>query len=287
MAGVSVTVLLTPCDNKARVLDAVESVRAQSLSDALIVVQDDGSADDTVAAVRERFGTDGRLRVETGPRRGRAAARNAALADVQTDWTAFLDVEDAWATSYLEQQLAALGDEQSADLVVAGCRYVGQAAGLYATTFDRPDWHTPDSLEALCRGAFAHGSSVVVRTSVARSLPFDETLSSAAELDWLFRLVAAGHRVIENRLTLVDYGARDGADEELSALEADEVRMRYADTCAACRRDPLDLIRRRARYLRRVGRRREARGWYWRWWRKKPDSTQALGGLLRCLFARK
>ncbi|MDJ0972956.1 MAG: hypothetical protein QNJ98_00675 [Planctomycetota bacterium] len=224
------------------------------------------------------------LGADTGPT---AAARNAALADVTTPWTAFLDPRDRWAPEYLASQLAVLDAEPDADLVVAGCRYVGDAGGLYATSFDRPDWRTPSSIEALCGGAFAHLSAVVVRTATAQAVRFDEGLEAASTLDWLFQVVAGGARVVENPATLVEYGERAEPDDELRALEADEVRARYAAACPACARDALDLIRRRARYLARVGRRREARPWFWRWWKKKPDSTQALGGLLKCLFARK
>lgn len=216
-----------------------------------------------------------------------AADWNAAVARVATPYTAFLAPEDRWAHDYLASQLAVLDAAPDADLVVAGCRYVGEAGGLYATSFDRPDWRTPASLDALCAGAFAHRSAVVVRTETAQAARFDGDLEAAAVLDWLFQVVASGARVVENPAILVAYGERAGHDGALAALEADEVRVRYASRCPACARDALDLIRRRARYLAGAGRRREARAWFWRWWKKKPDSTQALGGLLKCLFARK
>ena len=88
---------------------AIESVLAQTLPAAEVIVVDDGSRDAT-AAVAGRFGDP--VRVIRQENAGPAAARNHGVREACSAWIAFLDADDAWLPEKLERQSAYCDDER-------------------------------------------------------------------------------------------------------------------------------------------------------------------------------
>jgi glycosyltransferase involved in cell wall biosynthesis len=98
--------VVIPTFNRARLVSlTIESVLAQDFRDLEIIVIDDGSTDDTPAALA-RFGD--RIRSVRQENRGMNAARNTALAGVRGEFVALLDSDDLWETWKLGVQVALL-----------------------------------------------------------------------------------------------------------------------------------------------------------------------------------
>jgi glycosyltransferase involved in cell wall biosynthesis len=82
------------------VLEAIKSARRQECSGMEIILVDDGSTDDTIAAVISRFPEVHTIRVhEAGP----GPARNAGAAAACGDILMFLDSDDLWLDNHLQQ----------------------------------------------------------------------------------------------------------------------------------------------------------------------------------------
>jgi hypothetical protein len=84
-------------------LEAVESVLAQTYGDWELIVVDDGSTEPFDLA---RLGSDPRITYLRQDNRGAAAARNAGIARARGEFIAFLDADDAFRPSKLEVQVA-------------------------------------------------------------------------------------------------------------------------------------------------------------------------------------
>ena len=89
--------------NQARLLPAtIESVLSQSYPAAEVVVVDDGSTDDTAAAIR-KFQPAVRY-IKTEKNLGICGARNTGIAATDSDWVALCDHDDLWHPSKLYWQ---------------------------------------------------------------------------------------------------------------------------------------------------------------------------------------
>jgi glycosyltransferase involved in cell wall biosynthesis len=99
MGDISVVI---PVHNGAvHLAETIESVLAQTLPAASIIVVDDGSNDDT-PNVAQAFGE--RIRYVRQDHAGAAQARNTGVQQVGTNYLAFLDGDDLWVPSKLELQ---------------------------------------------------------------------------------------------------------------------------------------------------------------------------------------
>lgn len=96
--------VVVPVHNKERhAVRSLESVLAQTLVPAEIIVIDDASTDGSIAALRAMPGAD-RItflrRDEPGP--GGYAGRNLGIETATAEWIAFLDADDIWEPDHLE-----------------------------------------------------------------------------------------------------------------------------------------------------------------------------------------
>ena len=97
----SVSVII-PTHNRAReVVRAVDSVLAQSVPVSEVIVVDDGSDDNTVAALAP-YGE--KIRVLRQENRGVSSARNLGIRAAQGEWLALLDSDDHWLVDKLARQ---------------------------------------------------------------------------------------------------------------------------------------------------------------------------------------
>lgn len=104
----TISVIIPAYNAMATISETLASVRAQTHRDLEILVIDDGSTDDTVKIVRCHSGEDSRVRLIEQAQGGVAAARNAGIAQAQSDLIAPIDADDLWQPHKLEKQLVAI-----------------------------------------------------------------------------------------------------------------------------------------------------------------------------------
>ncbi len=113
--------IVIPVYNRERVvMRTLESVRVQTYRSFHLILVDNASTDGT-REVLEQFKSqaDGELHVDivTEPRKGAAAARNAGLARVATEWCLFFDSDDVMLPGHLEQIMQYVSDNEGVDIV--------------------------------------------------------------------------------------------------------------------------------------------------------------------------
>jgi len=188
---VSVAVALR--DEERHVKRLLDALLDQTLPPAEIVLVDDGSRDATVSRIRDRSGTDPRIRCLEQPAKGPAAARNLAWRACRSPLCAFTDGDCVPDRDWLERLCRPFG--------VAA---IGAAAGTYRTMNDQHllarfvgheiDWRYRDAGATVdCHGTY----NLAVRRSILEEVGgFDESyrFPSGEDFDLTYR-IAARHAI--------------------------------------------------------------------------------------------
>lgn len=106
-----VSVVIPTYNRMPLVIEAIDSVIAQTYNNWELVIVDDGSTDGTAEAVRKI--KDSRISINTLTHTGDISdLRNAGAEKSKGDWLAFLDSDDLWLPQKLELQMETLVKEQ-------------------------------------------------------------------------------------------------------------------------------------------------------------------------------
>ena len=179
-----VSVVIPTFNQSAMLVEAVESVLAQTYENTEVIVVDDGSTDDTAARMAP-YTESGRVRYLVQRNRRQAAARNAGIRASQGELIAFLDHDDLWAPKKLERQVP-LFERPEVGLVYSGAVEIDLDGNVL--------WEKGS--EKFCRGRifdrllfdhFITNSTVVVRRAcLDRTGLLDEALFAVADIHlWL------------------------------------------------------------------------------------------------------
>lgn len=96
--------VVIPLYNKAPyVAKAIQSVLSQTFTDYELVVVDDGSKDESVAVAQKAFEGQGNCSLVRQANSGVSMARNNGVAASQGDYLCFLDADDWWKPTFLEE----------------------------------------------------------------------------------------------------------------------------------------------------------------------------------------
>ncbi|MEW6186166.1 MAG: glycosyltransferase family A protein, partial [Thermodesulfobacteriota bacterium] len=102
MSTPAVSVIIPTYNRAEFVIQAVESVFKQTFADFELILVDDGSSDETRAALEPYSDC---ITYLYQSNRGVSSARNLGLKIAQGKWLAFLDSDDLWLPEKLEGQM--------------------------------------------------------------------------------------------------------------------------------------------------------------------------------------
>ncbi|MGX2960665.1 glycosyltransferase family 2 protein [Peribacillus sp. JNUCC 23] len=99
--------IITPSYNSsAFIIETIESVQAQTYPHWEMIIVDDKSKDDSVHIIHEYIKTEPRIKLIPLTQNGGAArARNVAINEAKGEYIAFLDSDDFWSPTKLEDQV--------------------------------------------------------------------------------------------------------------------------------------------------------------------------------------
>ena len=107
--------IITPLYNGERFVgQTIESVLAQTYTDWEMIIINDGSTDNSLSVAESYAAKDPRIHVFSQPNGGCAAARNHGLREATGRYYAFLDSDDYWDPTFLEEQLAFMAEKNAA-----------------------------------------------------------------------------------------------------------------------------------------------------------------------------
>lgn len=179
--------VIIPTFNRADYLvEAIESVLAQSYRPIEIIVVDDGSTDGTAEAISRLGDT---VRYMWQPNQGASVARNTGIALAQGDLLAFLDSDDLWEPEKLTWQVAALETNPGTEAVLGRVRqfYSPELSEEARARLWRPDGLLP---------GYVPSTLLIQRTAFLRVGLFEPQLRVGEFMSWLIRAREAELRTV-------------------------------------------------------------------------------------------
>jgi glycosyltransferase involved in cell wall biosynthesis len=202
-----VSVVIPAFNAEGTIIEALESVGAQTVAADEVIVVDDVSSDNTVATIRNS-GRACRL-IERKENGGPATARNEGIRHASAEWIAFLDGDDAWLPWRLDVQLRLA---QAQPGVAAWC---GDTIGLDGELLDPGNLDRAQSrrieLEEFVRHNPIATSTVLVKKAVLDDVGgFDESFRGPEDYD-LWMRIAAAHEIRRVETPVSRYRVRVGS----------------------------------------------------------------------------
>jgi hypothetical protein len=201
-------------------LRQIESIREQTRGGWICLIQDDGSPSETLVAMREVLGDDGRFFLQENPRNlGFYRNFEASLWRVpsQVRFVVLSDQDDTWNPEKLEALLAPL--EAGAQLCYSDCRIVDEGGKVLSETFWTRKRNEYSNFSAQVLGNTVSGAAAAFRRELLDwALPFpwleaDTSLGDKLYHDhWLAVVAMARGEMAYVDRPLYDYIQHAGAD---------------------------------------------------------------------------
>lgn len=177
--------VIIPTYNRADlIVQAIDSVLAQNYQPIEIIVIDDGSTDDTQAAIRKYTEINSLIFLRQC-NQGQSVARNLGLDRASGDFVCFLDSDNAWLPNKLSTQADCLSQHPEIDVVYGDIRLINQNGDdLGPNTITRYSgyiWR-----ELLTSNCVSMNTVMLRRKALPQQPVFDPTLRAGEDYDlWL------------------------------------------------------------------------------------------------------
>lgn len=184
--------VVIPAYNCAQYLSrAIDSALFQTYSNIECIVVDDGSTDDTAGIIKS-FGT--RIRSFNQANAGASAARNTGIAAAKGKYIAFLDADDYWLSTKIDNQIRVF--HTNPDLVLVSCGFSWERPNEPknkppppAPPFQANRVRVFHTLTQLLHNPYLGTPTVVVDAAAVKRIGgFDPGLPVAEDVDLYFRL---------------------------------------------------------------------------------------------------
>jgi glycosyltransferase involved in cell wall biosynthesis len=180
--------VLLPTYNRAHFLiEAIQSVLRQSLVDLELIVVDDGSSDETQAAVSHI--ADPRVRLLRQDHRGTATALNTGLAAARGQYIARIDDDDVWLPHLLATEVAVLDAHPEVGLVYGRCEMMAADGSPTVGGRGFPLKFPEDSFRSLLYADYTVSiTSIIRRACFDRVGAWDQSILLSEDWDMALRV---------------------------------------------------------------------------------------------------
>lgn len=199
--------IITPVYNSGPYLrDCIQSVLKQTWQNFELILVDDGSQDESKSICEKMSGTDNRIQFITQEHKGVSAARNLALEAAAGKYLFFLDSDDAIHPCLLETMYTIL-DRTAAAMAATEYHFMKAEDSpeklVRSTPFSCSDDYinldNQTSIDFFVQGHtnILYGTGgIMMRSSKARSLRFDERLMNGEDTKFVYQMLLRGADII-------------------------------------------------------------------------------------------
>ena len=189
----TISVIIPTYNASKTILETLESVQKQTMTDLEILVIDDGCTDDSVSLVKSL--NDPRIKILSYENGGLPTARNRGIAQAKGEFIAFLDADDLWTADKLECQLTALQQNPDAGVAYSWTAFMeANPQGDYIFyPSPSPNYSGNVYPQMLVNNFIYSGSNILARREVIQKTGDFALIPSGEDWDYWIRLAANYH----------------------------------------------------------------------------------------------
>lgn len=185
-----VTVVIPAYNAMRYIAETMDTVLAQTYQDFEVLVVNDGSTDETPNWVNQISQKEPKVRMVSQANKGLAGARNTGVANARGKYIAFIDADDLWERTKLEQQVNSLESNPKAGLCYTWTALAdseGRATGRVIASHAEGDvWQQMTEMNIVCCG-----STPMIRRSCFDDVgEFSVDVSPSDDWDMWWRIAA-------------------------------------------------------------------------------------------------
>jgi glycosyltransferase involved in cell wall biosynthesis len=183
-----ISVVVPVYNGELTIADTIRSVLNQTFLDFELIVINDGSSDSTLDVLAEF--QDPRLKILTYTNSGLSASRNRGIDHALGEYISFVDADDLWTAEKLTAQLNVLQENSDVAVAYSWTDFIDERGNLLGIGIHHTvqGYVYPNLLKFFFVGS---GSNALIRIKVFDEVGrFDETLTSAEDLDMFLRIAA-------------------------------------------------------------------------------------------------
>lgn len=203
-----ISIIMPAYNAEKYLMEAVQSVRAQTWEDWELLIIDDGSTDSTARIAAKCQREDARIRyIRNSSNLGAAGSRNAGIRQASGEWLAFLDSDDRWEAEKLEKQMKT-AKEKNAAFLYTGSGFMDENGGKKQWVLDVPE---TVGFRGLLKQNVISCSSVLIRKDWMRAFPEKQVPIHEDFAVWLEILKEEGKKAYGVNEPLLIYRIRSGS----------------------------------------------------------------------------
>lgn len=184
----TISVIIPYFNNANEIKRSLTSVFKQTYQDFEVLIINDASPDWDVGQVIINSFNDNRIRIISHEKnKNGAAARNTGIKKAQGEFIAFLDADDEWFPTHLQELLSNL-KFNNADLVYGTCLVKSNSEYVLPQSGLNESLNLSEYL--FCNDGFIQTSGIFIKSEIAKRNLFNDALIRHQDYDFLLRLEA-------------------------------------------------------------------------------------------------
>lgn len=200
------SVIITYYNKKEYIERCINSVLEQNYRNFEIIMVNDGSKDDGVQLVEEKFGN--KVTIISQKNGGVSSARNTGLLNSQYGYIAFLDADDYWSPWFLESANHLIQQEKTVSII--GAHYTRDQLLVQKNKEDVRYSEVNNYFKTAIKNTlFLTSATIVKKDFFDHHVPFNTRLKSGEDLDVWFRIIESGGKAFYIENSLVYYSDED------------------------------------------------------------------------------
>lgn len=199
--------IVVPLYNKEfSILNTIQSVLNQTNPNFEIIIVDDGSTDNSVQLLKQL--NDKRIRLIQQKNKGVSAARNRGINEAKYEWVAFLDADDLWKPTHLEEVVYMMSKYPKEMVYVTSFEYSDNRS-LFKYPRKSDVFEIDNYFKEVMKERLLWTSSVTVNKACFKKIGgFNININRGEDLDMWARL-AKNYKIIKSAKVTSTYNLMD------------------------------------------------------------------------------